>query len=76
MVREGLSSKEIAKATSISVKTVEVHRYNILRKLNLRNAAALVDYINKKACGFIQLSLLHFLERDLFSLLKLVIDFP
>ncbi|HWI93881.1 MAG TPA: response regulator transcription factor [Flavisolibacter sp.] len=53
MVREGLSSKEIAKATSISVKTVEVHRYNILRKLNLRNAAALVDYINKKACGFI-----------------------
>jgi DNA-binding NarL/FixJ family response regulator len=28
------------------VKTVEVHRYNILRKLNLKNAAALVNYIN------------------------------
>jgi two-component system invasion response regulator UvrY len=52
-VREGMSSKEIAQATSISVKTVEVHRYNILRKLNLRNAAALVAYVNKNAFGCI-----------------------
>lgn len=53
LVREGLSSKEIALATFISVKTVEVHRYNILRKLNLKNAAALVHYFNKNAGAFI-----------------------
>lgn len=53
LVREGLSSKEIALATAISVKTVEVHRYNILRKLNLRNAAALVNYVYENNLGFI-----------------------
>jgi DNA-binding NarL/FixJ family response regulator len=53
LVREGLSSKEIALATSISVKTVEVHRYNILRKLKLRNAAALVDFVNNNGLGVI-----------------------
>jgi DNA-binding NarL/FixJ family response regulator len=47
MVRQGLSSKEIAAAASIAVKTVEVHRYNILKKLNLKNAAALVNYMNE-----------------------------
>jgi two-component system invasion response regulator UvrY len=52
LVRAGLSSKEIAQATSISVKTVEVHRYNILRKLNIKNAAALVDFANKNGIGF------------------------
>jgi DNA-binding NarL/FixJ family response regulator len=45
-VRQGLSSKEIAAKVNISVKTVEVHRYNILRKLSLRNSAELVNYIN------------------------------
>ncbi|MEI9912206.1 MAG: response regulator transcription factor [Bacteroidota bacterium] len=45
-IKKGFSSKEIAGDISISVKTVEVHRYNILKKLNLRNVAALVDYIN------------------------------
>jgi len=53
LVREGLSSKEIGRAYSISVKTVEVHRYNILRKLNLKNAAALVNYVNKNDFGLI-----------------------
>lgn len=47
-IKKGYSSKEIADALSISVKTVEVHRYNILKKLNLKNAAALVNYINSK----------------------------
>jgi DNA-binding NarL/FixJ family response regulator len=45
-IREGLSSKEIAEKLTISLKTVEVHRYNILKKLQLKNTAALVNYIN------------------------------
>ena len=45
-IKEGLSSKEIAVQLSISLKTVEVHRHNILKKLNLKNSAALVNYIN------------------------------
>jgi two-component system invasion response regulator UvrY len=43
---KGASSKEIAEAMFISAKTVEVHRYNILRKLNVKNTAALVNYVN------------------------------
>jgi DNA-binding NarL/FixJ family response regulator len=47
-VREGLSSKEIASKLDLSVKTVEVHRYNILKKLDMKNTAALINYINGK----------------------------
>ncbi|MEI9910381.1 MAG: response regulator transcription factor, partial [Bacteroidota bacterium] len=46
-IRKGYSSREIADPLCISVKTVEVHRYNILKKLNLKNTAAMVNYINK-----------------------------
>jgi DNA-binding NarL/FixJ family response regulator len=47
LIRAGLSSKEIAKRLYISVKTVEVHRYNVLKKLNLKNSASLVNFIFK-----------------------------
>ncbi|HRE37494.1 MAG TPA: response regulator transcription factor [Chitinophagaceae bacterium] len=46
LIKEGLSSREIAVRLDISLKTVEVHRYNILKKLNLKNTAALVNFIN------------------------------
>jgi DNA-binding NarL/FixJ family response regulator len=46
IIKEGMSSKEIALRLDISLKTVEVHRYNILKKLNLKNTAALVNFIN------------------------------
>lgn len=45
-IRQGFSSKEIAQRLEISFKTVEVHRYNILKKLKLKNTAALVNFIN------------------------------
>jgi DNA-binding NarL/FixJ family response regulator len=45
-IKDGLSSKEISTTLNISLKTVEVHRHNILKKLNLKNSAALVNYIN------------------------------
>jgi DNA-binding NarL/FixJ family response regulator len=46
-IKEGLTSKEIAIQLKISLKTVEVHRYNILRKLNLKNSAGLVQFMGK-----------------------------
>lgn len=49
LIKEGFSSKEISVQLSISLKTVEVHRHNILKKLNLKNSAALVNYINTYA---------------------------
>jgi DNA-binding NarL/FixJ family response regulator len=48
-IREGLSSKEIATKLKISLKTVEVHRHNILKKLKLKNSASLVNFINNTA---------------------------
>ena len=48
LIKEGHSSKEIALQLDISLKTVEVHRYNVLKKLKLKNTAALVNYINAK----------------------------
>lgn len=45
-IKEGLSSKEIAGKLALSIRTVEVHRHNILKKLKLNNTAALINYIN------------------------------
>ncbi|TAL44387.1 MAG: response regulator transcription factor, partial [Chitinophagaceae bacterium] len=46
-LKKGYSSKEIAESLHITTKTVEVHRYNILKKLNLKNTASLINFINK-----------------------------
>lgn len=47
LIKKGLSSKEVAQKLDISLKTVEVHRHNILKKLDLKNTPALIDFINK-----------------------------
>jgi DNA-binding NarL/FixJ family response regulator len=44
LVAEGSSSKTIASALGISVKTVETHRTNVMRKLRLRSVSELVRY--------------------------------
>jgi DNA-binding CsgD family transcriptional regulator len=43
-IAEGLTSKEIADKLGTSLKTIETHRQNIFRKLELGNAAQLVRY--------------------------------
>ncbi len=48
-LKEGLSSKEIAMELNISLKTVEVHRHNILKKLKLKNTVSLINFINSQA---------------------------
>ncbi len=49
LIKKGLSSKEISGQLNVSIKTIEVHRYNILKKLTLPNSAALVNFANQ--CG-------------------------
>jgi DNA-binding NarL/FixJ family response regulator len=44
VLAEGKSSKEVAVALGISVKTAETHRANIMRKLELHSVSELVLY--------------------------------
>jgi DNA-binding NarL/FixJ family response regulator len=48
LVAEGLSNAEIADRLVISAKTVDRHRENIMRKLNLHNRVELVKYAIRK----------------------------
>ena len=48
LIAEGHRNKEIAKRLSISVRTVETHREQIMRKLDIHNAAGLTKYVIAK----------------------------
>ena len=52
LIAEGLTNREIADRLTISVKTVDRHRENIMRKLDLHSRVALVKYAIEK--GLIQ----------------------
>ncbi|HEY4194126.1 MAG TPA: response regulator transcription factor [Mucilaginibacter sp.] len=45
LIKEGLSSKEIATRLNTSLKAIEVLRHNILTKLKLKHNASLMTYI-------------------------------
>jgi len=47
-IAEGHTNREIAELLTISVKTVDRHRENIMRKLNLHNRVELVKYAIEK----------------------------
>lgn len=51
-VAQGLMNKEIANQLHISVRTVEVHRLNLKKKLKIDNSAGLIRYAIDQ--GFIQ----------------------
>jgi DNA-binding NarL/FixJ family response regulator len=48
LIAEGYKNKEIAADLCISLKTVEKHRANLMKKLDLHNAAALTAYAIKQ----------------------------
>ena len=48
MLAEGNSVKEIAVLLRLSVKTVEAHKFNLMRKLDIHNKAQLVTYAIQK----------------------------
>lgn len=50
-VASGLRTREIAERLSLSEKTVEKHRSNLMRKLGLRSAAAVAAYAIAKRYG-------------------------
>jgi DNA-binding NarL/FixJ family response regulator len=48
LIAEGFKNKEIAEDLCISLKTVEKHRANLMKKLDLHNAAGLTVYAVQK----------------------------
>jgi DNA-binding NarL/FixJ family response regulator len=44
LLAEGSNNKEVARALRLSVKTVETHRSNIMRKMGFRSLADLIRY--------------------------------
>jgi len=48
LLAEGNSVKDIAAAFELSVKTVEAHKFNLMRKLDIHNKAQLVQYAIQK----------------------------
>jgi DNA-binding NarL/FixJ family response regulator len=45
---EGLNSRQIADKLELSIRTVDNHRANMMKKLSVRNAAELVKYAIEK----------------------------
>jgi two-component system response regulator NreC len=48
MLAEGQSVKDIAGGLNLSVKTIEAHKFNLMRKLDIHNKAQLVQYAIQK----------------------------
>jgi DNA-binding NarL/FixJ family response regulator len=42
LISQGLSNKEIAEKLFVSISTVDAHRYNILKKLEVKNTAEMI----------------------------------
>ena len=48
LLAEGLPNREIAAQLSISIKTVESHRSNMMTKLEVKNKTELIKYALRK----------------------------
>ena len=48
LLAEGLSVKEIAVRLNVSVKTVDVHKYNLMKKIGVHDRSELIKYAIQK----------------------------
>jgi two-component system, NarL family, response regulator NreC len=48
LLAEGRTVREVAGDLSLSVKTIEAHKLNLMRKLDIHNRASLVEYAEKQ----------------------------
>jgi two-component system response regulator NreC len=48
LLAEGRTVREVASELSLSVKTIEAHKLNLMRKLDIHNRASLVEYAVEK----------------------------
>jgi DNA-binding NarL/FixJ family response regulator len=48
LVAEGYTNKEISKILTVSIKTVQAHRTNLMQKLNLHDRGELIKYAIQK----------------------------
>lgn len=48
LLAEGRTVREVAAELSLSIKTVEAHKLNLMRKLDIHNRASLVEYAIQK----------------------------
>jgi len=48
LLAEGMTVKEIATRLNLSVKTVDVHKYNLMRKIDVHDRAELIRYAIQK----------------------------
>ncbi len=52
LLAEGFSSKEISEQIFLSVRTVETHRFNLMKKLDIKKLAHLIRFAVK--CGLVE----------------------
>jgi two-component system response regulator NreC len=57
LLAEGRTVREVSSELALSVKTVEAHKLNLMRKLDIHNRASLVEYAVQK--GLVQPQLAH-----------------
>ncbi len=57
LLAEGRTVREVASELTLSVKTVEAHKLNLMRKLDIHNRASLVEYAMQR--GMITTQLTH-----------------
>lgn len=70
MITEGYKNKEMAENLCISLKTVETHRTNLMKKLNVHNVAELISVAEEAGMA------IHSAERHLHSILSQFVHLP
>ena len=51
LVIKGHTSKEIGETLNVAKRTIDTHRYNIMKKLNVANVSQLIEWAKNKGIG-------------------------